>query len=221
MGVRAMGVRAAKTAMAVAAATAMFAAIPARAQSNKKSTKAKAPEARVENYFGGLFLSGEGGIPNGPCFHINGRVTSADFFNNLKSYDSGVGVIFRRGTDEVTMFPDMVHLSFVVRDQPCSIGLQPVGTGVYLTQETMSKTKLSLYWKHGVDMRPAGKITLENFTADPIVPYAKDLADELPKRYIWSYELGVPATGVPLTDSLVLVFRDKEGQILARVAARL
>jgi hypothetical protein len=85
----------------------------------------------------------------------------------------------------------------------------------------MSKTKLSLYWKHGVDMRPAGKITLENFSVEPIVPYAKDLADELPKRYIWSYELGVPASGVPLTDSLVLVFRDKQGQILARVAARL
>lgn len=216
-----MGVRAAKTAMAVAAATAMFAGIPGHAQSSKKSSKTKAPEARVGNYFGGVFLSGEGGIRNGPCFHISGRVTSADFFNTLKSYDSGTGVIFRRGADEVTTFPDRVHLSFVVRDQPCSTGLQPVGTGVYLTQETMSETKLSLYWKRGVDMRPAGKITLENFAVEPIVPYAKDLADELPKRFIWSYELGVPATGVPLTDSLVLVFRDKQGQILARVAARL
>lgn len=207
--------------MAVAAATAMFAALPADAQSRKKSKPAKAPEARVGNYFGGVFLSGEGGIPNGPCFHISGRVTSADFFNSLKSYDSGAGVIFRRGADEVTKFPDRVELSFVVRDEPCSIGLEPVGTGVYLTQETMSKLKLSLYWKRGVDMRPAGKITLENFAVDPIVPYAKALADELPKRYIWSYELGVPATGVPLTDSLVLVFRDKLGQIVARVAARL
>jgi len=216
-----MGVRAAKTAMALAAATAMLAATPGHAQSSKKSKKAKAPDVRVENYFGGVFLSGEGGIPNGPCFHINGRVTSTDFFNNLKSYDSDGGLIFRRGADEVTMFPDKVHLSFVVRDEPCSIGLQPVGTGVYLTQETMSKMKLSLYWKRGVDMRPAGKITLENFAVDPIVPYAKDLADELPKRYIWSYELGVSATGVPLTDSLVLVFQDKQGQILARVAARL
>jgi hypothetical protein len=216
-----MGVRAAKTAIALAAATAMFAAAPGSAQSSKKTKKSKAPDVRVENYFGGVFLVGDGGIPDGPCFRIHGRVTSGDFFNNLKSFDSDAGVIFRRGADEVTMFPNSVHLSFVVRDEPCLTGLQPVGTGVYLTQDTMSKMKLSLYWKHGVDMGPAGKIALENFSVAPIVPYAKDLADELPKRYIWSYELGVPAAGVPLTDSLVLVFQDKAGRILARVAARL
>lgn len=216
-----MGLRAAKTAIALAAATALFAAVPGNAQSTKKSKKTKPPELRVENYFGGVFLSGQGGIPDGPCFHISGRVNAGGFFNELKSYDTDSGVIFRRGADEVTMFPDKVNLSLVVRDEPCSAGLQPVGTGVYLTQEVMSKLKLSLYWKHGVDMRPAAKITLEGFSVDPIVPYAKDLADELPKRYTWSYELGIPAASIPLTDSLVLVFRDKAGRIIARVAARL
>lgn len=215
-----MGSKVAKKAIAVAAASAVLAAIPGHAQSKKKP-KAKAPEIRVENYFGGVFLAGEGGIPDGPCFHISGRVSSGGFFNELKSYDTDSGVIFRRGVDEVTTFPDKVDLSFVVRDEPCSLGLQPVGTGVYLTQEVMSKLKVSLYWKHGVDMRPAGKITLEGFSVDPIAPYAKNLADELPKRYTWSYELGVPAASVPLTDSLVLVFRDKAGKLIARVAARL
>jgi hypothetical protein len=43
----------------------------------------------------------------------------------------------------------------------------------------------------------------------------------LPKRYLWSYELGIPSTGVPLTDSLVLIFRANDGHIVARVAARL
>jgi hypothetical protein len=33
--------------------------------------------------------------------------------------------------------------------------------------------------------------------------------------------LGVPAGDVPLTDSLVLIFRNAEGHIVARVAARL
>lgn len=215
-----MGSKVAKKAIAVAAASAVLAAIPGHAQTKKKP-KARAPEIRVENYFGGVFLAGEGGIPDGPCFHINGRVSSGGFFNELKSYDTDSGVIFRRGADEVMTFPDKVDLSFVVRDEPCSTGLQPVGTGVYLTQEVMSKLKVSLYWKHGVDMRPAGKITLEGFSVDPIVPYAKNLADELPKRYTWSYELGVPAASVPLTDSLVLVFRDKAGKLIARVAARL
>ena len=85
----------------------------------------------------------------------------------------------------------------------------------------MSSMKLSLYWKHGVDLRPAGKITLVRSSIDPIEPYAKELAAELPKRYLWSYELGIPSTGVPLTDSLVLIFRANDGHIVARVAARL
>ena len=85
----------------------------------------------------------------------------------------------------------------------------------------MKSLKLSLYWKHGLELRPASKISVLQLTADPIEPYAKDLAAELPKRYLWSYELGVPATDVPLTDSLVLIFRTPDGRIAARVAARL
>jgi hypothetical protein len=189
--------------------------------SQKKTKPPKKVEAKVENYYGGVFLVGDGGIPSGPCFRINGRVTSAGFFNELKSYGTDDGTIFRLGTNEVTQFPEKLLLSLIIRDQPCSTGLQPVGTGAYLTQEAMSSLKLSLYWKHGVDLRPAGKITLVRSSIDPIEPYAKNLAAELPKRYQWSYELGIPSAGIPLTDSLVLIFRAQDGRIAARLAARL
>ena len=194
---------------------------PAPAQSKKKSKPSKPAETNVQNYYGGVFLIGDGGIPDGPCFRINGRVTSGGFFNDLKSYDTVDGTVFRLGTNEVALFPDKLLLSLTIRDQPCSTGLQPVGTGAYLTQEAMSSMKLSLYWKHGVELRSVGKITLVHFSVDPIQPYATSLAAELPKRYLWSYELGVPAGGVPLTDSLVLIFRAADGHIAARVAARL
>ena len=195
--------------------------LPAIAQAQKKTKHPKLADPKVENYYGGVFLIGDGGIPDGPCFRINGRITSAEFFNQLKSYDTVDGTIFRLGTNEVTQFPDKLLLSLTIRDQPCAFGLQPVGTGGYLTKEVMSSLKLSLYWKHGVDLRPAGKIAVIRLSADPIEPYAKDLAAELPKRYLWSYELGIPAGGVPLTDSLVLIFRTADGHIAARVAARL
>jgi hypothetical protein len=199
----------------------IFLCCTAAAQSKKKSKRPKPVETDVRNYYGGVFLIGDGGIPNGPCFRINGRVTSAEFFNELKSFNSENGVTFRRGTEEVNEFPDRILLSLTLRDQPCPTGLQPVGTGVYLTEETMKSLKLSLYWKHGLELRPANKISVLQLTANPIEPYAKDLAQELPKRYLWSYELGVPAAAVPLTDSLVLIFRTSEGRIAARVAARL
>jgi hypothetical protein len=194
---------------------------PAAAQSKNKSKPPKPAETNVQNYYGGVFLIGDGGIPHGPCFRINGRVTSGGFFNDLKSYDTVDGTIFRLGTNEVALFPDKLLLSLTIRDQPCSTGLQSVGTGDHLTQEAMSSMKLSLYWKHGVDLRSAGKITLVHFSVDPLQPYATSLAAELPKRYLWSYELGVPAGGVPLTDSLVLIFRTADGHLAARVAARL
>jgi hypothetical protein len=194
---------------------------PVAAQSKKKSKLPKLAETNVQNYYGGVFLIGDGGIPDGPCFRINGRVTSGGFFNDLKSYDTVDGTVFRLGTNEVALFPDKLLLSLTIRDQPCSTGLQPVGTGAYLTQEAMSSMKLSLYWKHGVDLRSTGKIALVHFSVDPIQPYATSLAAELPKRYLWSYELGVPAGGVPLTDSLVLILRTADGHIAARVAARL
>src|SRR5579863_4635850 len=66
----------------------------------KKSKRAKPIETNIQNYYGGVFLAGDGGIPNGPCFRINGRVTSSEFFNELKSFDSEDGVTFRRGTEE-------------------------------------------------------------------------------------------------------------------------
>src|SRR5690242_3986632 len=197
-----------------------FLLFPASA-SQKKSKHPQKEEVKIENYYGGVFLVGDGGIPNGPCFRINGRVISSSFFDQLKSYSTLDGIVFRESGKEVTLFPDKVLLSLVIHDQPCADGLQPVGTGAFLTQEAMSSLKLSLYWKHGVDMRPAEKITVLHFSVNPIEPYAKKLAAELPKRYLWSYELAVPSAGVPLTDSLVLIFRTSGGRIVARVAARL
>lgn len=192
------------------------------AQKKSKNTrKPKAADAQVASYYGGVFLIGDGGIPNGPCFRIHGRVTAGGFLDQLKAYETDDGTTFRLGPEEVTEFPDKVKLAFTIRDIPCEMGLQTVGTSTYLTREQMSALKLSLYWKHGVDMRPAGKITVLDATAAPIQPYAKSLAAELPERYVWSYEVEVPSAGVPLTDSLVLIFRTAKGHMAARVAARL
>jgi hypothetical protein len=195
---------------------------PVAAPSQKKHKHPKKDEVRIENYYGGVYLVGDGGIPNGPCFRINGRVTSGNFFDQLKSYDDeDDGTIFREGTNVVAQFPDKIVLDLLIHDEPCSYGLQPVGTGVHLTKEVMSSLRLSLYWKHGVDMRPAENITLVHFSVDPMQTYTDAAATDLPKRYLWSYEFGIPSESVPLTDSLVLIFRTSSGYMAARVAARL
>lgn len=205
----------------LALAGAFFLLPPLVAASPKDHKHPKKEKAQIENYYGGVFLVGDGGIPNGPCFRINGRVTSGNFFDQLKSYDTDDGTTFRLGAKVATHFPDKVVLTLLIHDEPCSYGLQPVGTGAHLTKEVMSSLKLSLYWKHGVDMRPADKVTVLHFSVDPLQTYTDTAATDLPKRYLWSYEFAVPSEGVPLTDSLVLVFRTSSGRMAARVAARL
>ena len=212
---------AARASRMICAALAAFLPLVPSATAQKKPKKPKPLETKVENYYGGVFLIGDGGIPNGPCFRIHGRVTAGGFFNELKSFATDDGTIFRLGPEEVTEFPDTLDLTMTIRDLPCEIGLQPGTLGSYLTREEMGSLKLSLYWKHGVEMRPAGKISVVSSSADPIEPYAKKLASTLPERYVWSYKLEVPSEGVPLTDSLVLIFRTMQGHVVARVAARL
>lgn len=218
-----MGSRISKTAFYVILGFFCLACSASARQSQKKSHEKNKPqqEKTVWNYDGGIFLIGDGAVPSGPCFRIHGRVTSGDFFDDLKRIDTDSGTIYRRGAAAVAHFPEELLLSIEIHDELCPSALKTVGTREYLTREIMSTLHLNLYWKRGVDMRPAGKVKVMSSSVEPIAPYATDLASELPERLLWTYDLAVPSAGVPLTDSLVLVFRAPDGHIAARVAARL
>ena len=178
-------------------------------------------EKIVGNYFGGVLLETDGSLPNGVCFRVYGRMTSEEFFDNLKRVDTDEGTIFRRGTEPVTQFPESLLVSYAIRDQLCPTGMQKVGSRAYMTQEMMENLRLSIYWKHGVELRPLKNSKLLDARVDRINPYAVALAAELPRRYEWSYELSIPSAGVSLSDSLVFIFRTPDDRIAARVAARL
>jgi len=175
----------------------------------------------VWNYDGGIIFATDGSLPNGVCFRVNGEVNAGEFFNNLKRVDDERGTQFRRGTETPTHFPGELFLSFDIHDHPCAPGLRDFEVRAHLTHEMMSTLRLSFYWKRGVDLRPVKNITEVRSFVEPIAPYAANLASELPKRYTWSYQLAVPSKDIPLTDSLVLIFRTPDGHIAARVAARL
>ena len=196
----------------------LFAAAVSAGQRKQNQPK---HEKSIWNYDGGIFFETDGSLPNGVCFKVYGRVTSKDFFDNLKRVDTDIGTIFRRGTQTVTQFPESLMADYAIHDQPCSSSLQQVGTRTYMTQEMMENLRLSIYWKHGVDLRPIKNIKLLDARVDRINPYATALAGELPRRYEWSYELSVPGEGVSLSDSLVFVLRTPDNRIAARVAARL
>jgi hypothetical protein len=178
----------------------------------------------VWNYEGGLGVLTNGSIPDGPCFRLAGRVTAGDFFDHLKRIDTASGTIFRLGSAEVENFPNELRLGFVVHDhydQTCPPREENHDAPKYLTREMMSSLHLYLYWKRGVELRPVTHVERVFFAVRPLMPPAQAQARGLPEKLEWSYEYSVPSGGVPLTDSLVLVLRDENNRIVARVAARL
>jgi hypothetical protein len=175
----------------------------------------------VWNYDGGVLFETDGSLPNGVCFRVAGEMNAREFFDHLKRVDDQHGTVFRRGPETVSQFPESLAVSFAIRDLPCDPGLHDTGPRTYLTREMMSHLQLMLYWKTGVDLRPVKDVRGVQSRIERISPYAPALAAELPQRFQWSYQLLVPSAGVPLTDSLVFVFRTNEGRIAARVAARL
>ncbi len=178
-------------------------------------------DKNIWNYDGGVIFATDGALPNGVCFRVSGEVNAGDFFNNLKRIDDERGTVFRRGTELVSQFPEALDVSFAIHDEPCTRGLREIARRTYLTREMMSQLQLSIYWKHGVDLRPVKDVREVEARVERVAPYARSLAAELPDRFEWSYLLTVPSAGVPLTDSLVFVFRTNEEHIAARVAARL
>jgi hypothetical protein len=175
----------------------------------------------IWNYDGGLQMMTDGQIPGGPCFRIVGRATAPGYFDNLKREDSRTGTLIHRGHEIVTEFPEELHLSFRMYDFPCDTQLQNAGTYTYLTRAMVSTLRLSFYWKHGLKLRPANGIVPGHHETRRLVPYATDLADELPERYEWDFDFDLPSAGVPVTDSLVLVLLTPNGHIAARAAARM
>jgi hypothetical protein len=203
-------------------ATSVGIALPLAAAPLPKNEKA------VWNYEGGLFLQTNGSVPNGPCFRISGHVAAPKFFDNLKRIDTEMGATFRRGSENVTQFPDQISLQFVVFDHydaTCPPQVENTSGEPHLTRAMMASMHLFLYWKHGVELRPITDVVPKYFSVDPIMPTASARAAShggaVAEKLAWSYEFAVPSAGVPLGDSLVLILRTADNRIAARVAARM
>lgn len=178
-------------------------------------------EKAVWNYDGGLLLLTDGAFPSGPCFRLSGRATAPGYFDNLKRLDTQLGVIIHRGNDIVTEFPAELHLSFVLYDLPCENQIQNTGTWAYLTRPLVGTLRLSFFWKHVMELRPASGVVPVHFETRPVLPYASELTPELPQKLEWFFGFDVPSAGVPVTDSLVVILRTPDGRIAARAAVRM
>src|SRR5260370_8622843 len=155
-------------------------------------------EKSVWRYDGGVIFVTDGSLPNGVCFRVNGEVNAGDFFDNLKRVDDEHGTVFLRGTKTVSEFPRALDVSFAIHDRPCTPGLHDIPPRTHLTLAMMSHLQLSIYWKHGVDLRLVKDVMEVETRVEIITPSAKEFSAELPQRFERSYQLAVPSGGVPL-----------------------
>jgi len=193
----------------------------ARAGKDKKKESRHFSGRTVWNLDGGAFFATDGGLANGACFRLGGRVVAPDFFRNLKRVDDADGTTYRRGREIIKNFPDELLVEFEIRDSPCSPDLKDTKPRPALTPEMLATLKLRLFWKASLEMRPVHNAKITETETRPLEPYASDAKKELPQRYEWFYAMTVPSAGVPLTDSLVFVLETPDGHFAARVAARL
>jgi len=193
---------------------------PSAANNLKPKKDAKPLKGNVWNLDGGIFFATDGSLPGGTCFRIMGNAGAPEFFHKLKRVDNGDGTRFVRDGEEVTQFPAHLFVALRIFDIPCSPTMGSGNTAPALTRETMSTLRLQLFWKNGVNLRPADNPVKEEIEVKPVEPYSTT-AKDLHQRFIWTYWLAVKTAEVPLTDSLVFVVETPDGKVAARVAARL
>jgi len=196
-----------------------FTVVAAPAQKTSKDLKPLGKT--VWNLEGGAFFTTDGRIPNGPCFRMTGQATAPEFFDKLKRIDDDSGTRYLRGAETVTEYPPKLDVSILLHGLPCSFFLKEKAFEPLLTKEDVSKLKLKLYWKHGVELRPTGRFVDPILHIRTLEPNIKPDANDLQERYEWNFTFGLPCEGVPIEDSLVFTFETADGAIAARTSARL
>jgi len=187
-----------------------------------KPPKLPVGKRTVWNLDGGVFFVTDGHLQNGACFRLSGHLSAADFFEGLRRVDTEEGTSYRLRNKVVTEYPEQVEVVVHVLDFPCSPDLKEFLPRPPLTRETMSTLRLNFFWKDGVHLRPVEETKRIGADIRRLSSYAIGAsADELAPRFEWNYAFTVNSDGVPLTDDLVLVIKDSEQKICARVAARL
>jgi hypothetical protein len=212
--------------LAVFALAVSFAALPyaslSQGSHDKKKHEKPPAEKNIWNFDGGIFFQSDGGLADGPCFRISGRVFAPDFFQDLKRFDyEEVDSVFRRGKDTVTQFPEQMRLEFSIHDLPCSLKLDELQARGYLTRPEIETLRVELYWKRGVGLRPVELVSRPQLFVHLRPGPAYAAAEGLKSKFEWFYVYNVVSAGIPVTDSLVVLLRTPDGHIAARVAARM
>jgi hypothetical protein len=147
------------------------------------------------------------------CITSTSNLSSADFFEDLLVRQTSSGVEFFQQSHPVKDFPTTLTVETIFLIQRCSDRKLETADA---SEEILKRLRFKLEWKRGLEVRPVA-----DFSHRLIQPAAFHGGFRDPRMVVWTVQLIVKDSGIPLTDDLVLRILVDDGKLLARFAARL
>jgi len=147
------------------------------------------------------------------CLSIHGTVTAGSFFDDLKRIDNDGQLEYRKHGKVVTEYPESLTTSIRIAGDPCA---QIFHSPSAIFRGDAYSLKLEVYWKHGMEMRPA--VVSPAFAecvgySSVAVPGEKVTIPSI------ACQLTVDSRGVPLEDHLIVSVFAANGRPLTRISA--
>ena len=147
------------------------------------------------------------------CLSIHGTVTAGSFFDDLKRIDNGGELEYRKHGKVVTEYPESLATAILIQGDRCA---QILYSPSAIFRGDSYSLKLEVYWKHGMEMRPA--VVSPGFAQcvgylSVTVPGEKGTIPSI------ACQLTVDSRGVPLADHLIVSVFAANGRPLTRIAA--
>jgi hypothetical protein len=154
------------------------------------------------------------------CLMLDGYVEADDFFDGLIAIQTGKGIQFFKGDQEIETFPEELTINVLGALGTCTPeeyvmrNTSSRRLNLLLDEDFMKSMMFDGSWKRGLDERRAelGPVaTGRTHSPDP----------RINRDDWWSYRLKVRSKGTSLTDSLVLTIESADSEMITRLSGRL
>ena len=147
------------------------------------------------------------------CLSIHGTVTAGSFFDDLQRIDNDGQLEYRKRGKVVTEYPESLTTSIRIAGDPCA---QILHSPSAIFRGDSYSLKLEVYWKHGMEMRPAA--VSPAFAECVGYSSVTVLGGKVTMPSI-ACQLTVHSKGVPLEDHLIVSVFAADGKLLTRISA--
>jgi hypothetical protein len=173
-----------------------------------------APNSNPTSYAGQVDFGAQLLHFNDGCASVHGALTAGNFFDDLKRSDNGGRLVFRKGGQIVSEYPESVKTAIRISGDPCSASSPNSPSAIF--RGNAYSLRLEVYWKHEMQLRPAMLSPVEAHCVGYSSTTGRGESVRIPSI---SCQLTVDSKGVPLEDHLIVWILGPDGKLLTRISA--